>query len=76
MNLRYKNRLEKAKDKYKIGTKITSLFGAYDTIADTKTYFGRKAEIFRIDKFGEIYANCMKQERLIYSEGTWAKIHL
>lgn len=74
MNLRYKNRLEKAKDKYKIGTKITSLFGAYDTITDTK--YGKKAEVFRIDKYGEIYANCVREERLIYSEGTWAKIHL
>lgn len=69
-------RLIKAKKKYKIGTKITSIFGADDVICKPHSYFGEKVDYLYIGEYHTILAHCKSgQSRMIYNDGVWAKIY-
>lgn len=68
-------RLIKAKKIYKVGTKITSIFGADDVICQPPSYFGEKVDYLYIGEHHAILAHCKSgNSRLIYDNGTWAKI--
>jgi len=62
--------LQIAKENFPIGTKFVSLFGGTDEVFQDKF----RKELFRIDRFGEVYVGAKKQERLIYDGKWWAEI--
>lgn len=68
-------RLIKAKKKYKIGTKIISLFGANDVICKPTSPFIKNIDSIYIGENHTILANCESgNARMIYMDGNWDKI--
>lgn len=68
-------RLIKAKKIYKIGTKITSIFGADDIISKPHAFM-EKSDYLYIGEYHTILAFCESgQSRMIYDDGVWAKIY-
>lgn len=68
--------MAKAKKMFPIGTKFSSIFGAEDEIEDTNKVFGKKPPILYWNDDGDaIMANCKRETRMIYDNGTWARIY-
>lgn len=68
-------RLIKANKIYKIGTKITSLFGADDIIVEPNSFLGKRNHHLYTGDHHTILAHCKSgQSRMIYDGGIWAKI--
>ena len=57
-------------ENYPVGTKICSLFGAYDVVVEPKN---KPFQVY-LNEYGDILASCLRETRMIYSDGRWAKI--